>query len=46
MFDQGGLVSHIPTWDWEDAGTWRQVYNAYFFCPNSRQLTNLTLFVP
>ena len=25
MFDQGGLVSHIPTWDWEDAATWRQV---------------------
>ena len=32
MFDQGELVSRIPSWDWEDASTWRQVYDA---CPNS-----------
>lgn len=25
MFDQGKLASRIPTWNWEDAATWRKV---------------------
>jgi hypothetical protein len=31
MFDQGELVSRIPTWDWGDAVTSRQVYDAAIF---------------
>ena len=27
MFDQGMLASRIPTWNWEDAATWRKVHS-------------------
>jgi hypothetical protein len=35
MFDQEGLVSRIPTWDWEDSATWRQVRDDWHFLSKS-----------
>jgi hypothetical protein len=34
MFDQGGLISRVPGWDWEDAATWRNVSRDSVFHSN------------